>query len=304
MASEESALVEFFRLLGHKIIHSESSWWYEVQPKVLLPLPYYRLIDPTEEEIRSLFQKHRLRVVRYPAPLNSYGFLSNITVNKKKDYDLKDLHQKARNQTRRGLENCEVRPVDFDELATIALPLNESTALRQGRQSQYADPEYWKRYCGAAKQVKGITAWGSFVKGQLASFLISAEAGCDWREWIVNHSLTDLLSKYPNNALAFTAAQHFFQNEGCQGICYGLGSLEEVPLLDHFKSRMGWTVVDIKQRLVFSRDLRAAFSLCRDPFLRLLNLAFPRNYHIRKTSAMIRLYRQQTYDISERQKDE
>ena len=289
-------MAEFFDRLGHKIIYSPNACWYEVQPGVLLSIPYYKLVEPTEQELQELIKAHKLQAIRFPTMLNHFGFLSNIVVNTNKNYDFSSMHQKARNQTRRALENCKVEQIDFNFLSDHGLPLNDDTAKRQGRESQYASPDYWNKYCQAAKGVEGVTAWGSFIDGQLAAFLVAVEVD-DWVEWIVNHSATALRNKYPNNALAFSVAQHFFQKKNCTGICYGLGSLEPTPDLDHFKQRMGWRLEPVKQRLVFANKLALAATLAREPFLKLIGALFPKSYKIRKTSAMIRLYRQQTVDI-------
>ena len=296
MPIESGRMAEFFDRLGHKIIHSSNACWYEVQPGVLLSIPYYKLVEPTEQELQELIKSHKLQAIRFPTTLNNYGFISNIVINTNVNYDLTSLHQKARNQTRRALESCTVKQVDFDFLREHGLPLNIDTAQRQGRESQYAYSDYWQKFCGAAKVVEGVSAWGSFIDGQLAAFLVAVEAG-DWVEWIVNHSSTVLRNKYPNNALAFTAAQYFFQTKKCVGICYGLGSLEPTPELDHFKQRMGWRLEPVKQRLVFANKLALAAAIAQEPFLKLIGGLFPKSYKIRKTFAMIRLYRKQTADI-------
>ncbi|MHC4159149.1 MAG: hypothetical protein ACYSSO_08735 [Planctomycetota bacterium] len=294
--SDPNSMAEFFERLGHKVIKSESAWWYDVQPKVLLSLPYYKLIEPSPEESYGLLNKQKLRAIRHPTTLGSFGFTSTLAVNTNPNYNLSCQHQKARNQTRRGMENCIVEEIDFDYLVKDGLSLNQDTAARQGRESQYANPDYWRKYCMAAAATSGVSAWGAFVEGQLAAFLVAIEVE-DWVEWVVNHSAPALLKKYPNNALAFRAAQHFFQKRGCRGICYGLGSLEPTPALDHFKQRMGWTLQPIKQHLIFSKKMRFAFSFAREPSLKVLSGIFPKNYAVRKATAMIRLYRQQTHDV-------
>jgi hypothetical protein len=294
LESNSNAMGEFLERLGQRTVRSESAWWHEVQPGVLLSFPYHRLIQPSEDEVDELFGRYRLRVVRYPMPLSSFGFLSTVAINTNRDYDLSCQHQKARNQTRRGMENCVVEEVDPNYLAENALRLNQETARRQGRKSQYADPDYWRKYCKATQATSGVSAWGAFVDGRLAAFLVAIEVD-NWAEWVVNHSSTALLKKYPNNALVFRAAQHFFQKKGCEGICYGLGSLEATPHLDHFKERMGWTLLPIKQRLVLSKKVHYASLPIREPFLKLLGKIFPRSYKVRKASAMIRLYRKQSY---------
>lgn len=298
MASNPNSMVEFFERLGHKIIQTQSAWWYDVQPRVLLSLPYYKLVEPAEEEIAKLMHEYKLRALRFPTVLKNFGFVSNLALNTKTDYDLSDQHQKARNQTRRGLENCKVEQIDFDFLMDKGLELNEETAKRQGRESQYANPDYWRKYCQAAKETAGMSCWAASVEDKLASFLVAIEVD-DWVEWVVHQSLTPLLKKYPNNALVYTAAQYFFKERHRKGICYGLGSLEQTPHLDHFKERMGWKLEPIKQRLVFSKNIRIALSLAREPLLKILEKIFPENYTARKTIAMTRLYRQQTSDVSE-----
>lgn len=296
MQTKLNPMGEFFERLGHRIVQSKNAWWYEVQPRVLLSFPYYKLVEPQEEEIAALMREHKLRAIRYPTTLNSFGFVSTLAVNTNQDYDLNCQHQKARNQTRRGLENCVVEKVDFAYLIEKGLPLNQDTAKRQGRESQYADPAYWREYCEAAEATPGVSAWAALVDGQLAAFLVAIEID-DWVEWVVNHSLSALRNKYPNNALVFQAAQHFFQKKGCKGICYGLGSLEPTLHLDHFKGRMGWVLKPIKQRLVFSKKMRFVFPFAQETCLQGLIKIFPKSYSVRKATAMIRLYRQQTYDV-------
>jgi hypothetical protein len=290
---------EFFKRLGHKIIHTPKASWYEVQHRVLLSFPYYKQVEPTEDELNELMTTNKMLAIRFPTMLDKFGFISNVVVNTNKNYDFASMHQKARNQTRRALENCKVEQIDFDFLYKNGLSLNDDTAKRQGRESQFASPDYWRKYCEAAKNVEGFSAWGSFIDGQLAAFIIAIEVD-DWVEWVVNHSATEFRNKYPNNALAFSAAQHFFQNKDCTGICYGLGSLEPTPDLDHFKERMGWRLEPIKQRLVFSNKFRIITELAWEPLLRFIGGIYPESYKVRKTLAMIRHYRSQTIQVPER----
>lgn len=302
MLIDNNPMVNFFARLGHKIIQTTNACWYDVQPRVLLSCPYYKPVTPTEDELHNLMENNKLLAIRFPTMPDRLGFVSNIVVNTDKNYDFHSMHQKARNQTRRALENCKVEQIDFNFLASHGLPLNEDTAKRQGRESQYARPDYWCRYCQAADKVEGVTAWGAFVDGKLASFLVAIEVN-DWVEWVVNHSATEFRNKYPNNALAFSTAQYFFQKKNCTGICYGLGSLEATPELDHFKQRMGWRLELIKQRLVFSKKLQIMAGLAREPVLKLIGSMFPLNYKVRKTSAMFRLYRQQIFDVPKQDGD-
>ena len=293
--SSEGSL-EFFRRIGQRVVRTASTWWHEAQPRVMLSYPYQQSIEPDEDEIRRLFRDYKLRVLRFPTPLDSYGFPSTVAVNTNNEYNLKDLHVKARNQTRRGLENCKVLQLDFNDLREHGLRLNQDTAQRQGRESQYADPTYWKTLCEAGEATPGLEAWGSFVEGELAAYLVSVRFG-SWVCWLLENSANHLLTKRPNNALAFEAGRHYLCHTDIQGICYGLGSLESVEALDRFKRRMGWTLQPIKQRLVISRTARAVCLVARGPLLTQLGRFFPKSYSVRKATAIIQLYQQQSSEV-------
>lgn len=289
-----NAMAEFFERLGERIVRSPSACWHEVQPGVILSFPYHRLITPDTSELRALFRTHRLRAVRFPTLTSAFGFHSTLELNTRSDYDLKHLAPTARRQTKQGLAACQVRTLDFDELERAGLPLARQTAQRQNLDTAYADPHYWRRFCRAGAAVPDAHAWGAFCDGTLAAFLVSVNVD-DWVNCIYTASSRDHLDRRPNNALLFAASRRFLVEEK-KRICYGLGSLEHLPQLDHFKRQMGWTLQPIKQRLVFSRLLGSAFSLAREPVLRGMERLLPRSYTVRKVAGMIRLHRQQTFD--------
>jgi len=296
VGAESNPMGEFFERLGQRTIRSESSWWYEVQHRVLLSFPYYKLIKPSEAEINTLMHEHKLRAIRYPTTLESFGFVSTLELNSNHKYDLDCLHPTARRQTRQGLKNCIVQEIDFDYLEKTGLSLNRDTAKRRGRESQYADADYWRKYCQAAKNTQGAIALGALVGDELGSYVIAIVFD-GWVNCLQTNSSSALLSKRPSNALLFEVTRHYLRDlEGYQ-ICYGIGSLEEVSELDRFKVRMGWELKPIKQRLIFSNKMRYAFLPVREPCLKVLNRIFPKSYTVRKVSAMIRLYRRQTYDV-------
>ncbi len=285
-------MAEFFSRFGQRTIRSESTWWHEVQPGVLLSFPYYRVLEPDRVEIDKLLRHHRLWALRYATPPSGIGFDTTVPLNTNAVYDLGALHQKARNQTYRALENCTVNELSFDDLMTRGLSLNEGTAKRQGRDSEYADPAYWRKYCNSAKATSGFSAWAAWVDGKLGAYLIVA-AFDGWVNWLVQNSATALLNKRPNNALVYETARHFLRDTEYKRICYGLGSLENVAALDRFKQRMGWTLQPVRQRIAFAPGIRRSLALVREPMLKLATRAFPKSYFVRKTAAMIRLYRTQ-----------
>jgi hypothetical protein len=293
MAGDPNPMAEFFERIGQKAIRSESSWWYEVQRRVLLSFPYYVLIEPPPEEIEELFGKHKLRAVRYPTPAEAFGFPSAVEVNTDPTYDLSCVQPRTRRYIRQALKTCKYEQIGFDYLMKDGLSLNRDTAERQGRATIYTDPDYWRRYCQAGKAVPGVTAWAVMVEGQLGTYLVAVE--CDgWWNWLLTNSSATLSSVRTSHVLFYEATRRFFENDPEKKICYGLGSLESVSELDHFKLKVGVTRQPIKQRLVLSTQMRCAASLAREPCLKALGRLFPKSYKIRKAAAMIRRYRQQS----------
>ncbi len=65
MQSGTKAMVQFFQSLGHRVIQSENSWWYEVQPGVMMSFPYHRLLIPRREELTKIIEDHHLKALRF-----------------------------------------------------------------------------------------------------------------------------------------------------------------------------------------------------------------------------------------------
>ncbi len=284
----------FLARLGHEVVEAADATWYDVQPRVFLAVPYFRTISVSEESIRDLLRRHHLRGLRFATDPSQFGFESTVAVNRDLAYDFHSQHPKARNQTRRGLERCSVEQVDFSYLATEGMRLNLDTAARQGIRNQYVDSGYWSRYCVAATGCAGMSAWGAFTGGKLAAFLVAAEID-GWVEWILNHSLADARQSYANNALVYVAARHYLQGQQRRGICYGLGSLEPTPDLDHFKVRMGWELVPVRQRLALSRGLDLAARAVPVGVLRGMGRLVRNTYSIRKALAVLGKYKEQGF---------
>jgi hypothetical protein len=202
----------------------------------------------------------------------------------------------VRRYIRKSLKICKVEQIDFDYLFKHGLPLNLDTANRQGRKTVYTGPTYWRKYCEAAKATPGIAAWAALVGGQLGTYVVMAEFD-GWWNWLLTHSSAALSKHRTSHVLFYEASRQFFQNNPDKKICYGLGSLEFVLELDRFKQKMGIKRQPIKQRIVLSKSTSFAFTLAREPFLKALKKLFPQSYTVRKATAMIRLYRQQSRDV-------
>ena len=290
MPTDSNPMQEFFERIGHRTYRTETAWWYEVWPRAVLSFPYHRLLEPDRSEIDRLIRDHRIKVVRYPTPLEAFGFPNTLEVQTDAAFDLGRLDREARRQTRQGLKQCTFERIGFDDLATHGLEMNRATAERQGRETIYCDADYWRRYCEAGKATEGVRAWGVMVEGKLGSYLVDI-AFDGWSNWHLVHSLAELLPKRPNNVLFYEATRQFLA--AGYKVCYGLGSLENTGSLDRFKVNMGVTVLAIKNRLILSGKARLAARLTPGPALALVARLFPKSYTVRKGVALLRQYRGQ-----------
>lgn len=292
MPTDSNPMAEFFERAGHRTFRTETSWWYEVWPGSAFSLPYHHLIQPDRSEIERLIRDHKMRLVRYPTPLEAFGFPNTLEVRTDPNFDLSSLEREAGRQTRQGLKQCTFQRIDFDYLREHGIVLNRGTAERQGRKTIYCDPDYWRRYCDAGKATEKARAWGVFAEGQLASYLVELDWE-GWSNWHLVHSSVELLKKRPNNVLFYEATRQLLASAPGYKICYGLGSVEPTPALDRFKVHMGISVLPIKNRLIFSGTARLAVAFARPSFLWLLRKVFPKSYAVRKGAAIMELHRRQ-----------
>jgi hypothetical protein len=181
-------------------------------------------------------------------------------------YDLKSLAGKARNQTRRGLERCEVRAVPSEFLSEAGLRLHEETLKRQGRRLQSSFRSSWLRYTKGASECREAEAWAAFCEGQVASFLIAFRMG-EVSHVLIMRSATGLLRNYPNNAVLFAYIRHTITSGIAREVSIGFESIQEgMDSLDHFKVGMGFKKKPLDQRI----ELRPSLArVLRKPVLAL-----------------------------------
>jgi len=249
---------EFWQIQGNKVIETKSCYWYNPHPLFFMSLPFHRLVTPSRSELAKVLLQGPSVAVRFPTVPNGTGKEGGLFICSDRNYDLSSLHQKARNQTRRGLENCTVEQVDFGYLAEHGHTLNEETFQRQGRDPHRITEKQWHRYCEAASQTHDFEAWGAFVKGHLAAFMVTALVE-DCFNILHQSSSADYLAYYPNNALIFTVTKLKLSCPEVGYVSYGLKSLDDTGGLDHFKLRMGFELKPFKDCIVFNPLLKPFF---------------------------------------------
>lgn len=242
------SFASFLAAAGHRVVKTESAFWYDATLGFFLSIPSHHRLCPGQAELREVLRHQPCFGVRFPAPVDGPGKLSYQIVCDLEDYGLERLSQNVRSKVRRGLRRCEVRQVPIPQLAVLGRTADTDTLSRQGRTWRFGGAQ-WDRYWAAADR-PGMEAWGAFVQGELAAFLLTADLD-DCVEFLLARSRSDRLDAYPNNALIFTVAEEMLVKRRMKKVTFGLESLEPVGPLDQFKFGMGFRQEPIRQRVVF-----------------------------------------------------
>ena len=289
---EPAVFAEFLKRQGHHIIETESCFWYNAQFRFYFYFPYHRLITPTREELNRLLWGESLIGMRYFTPSDGYGKESYLIVCSDKDYDITSVDAKyARRQTRRGLENFEIRQFDFAELVTLGSKTIRDTLIRQGRDPNTWEDEKWQLYCSAANGLCGFEVWGAFKEGNLAAFIVGFQMEDHYT--ILHHSsATDYLRLYSNNALVFKLTKLKLSSPKVNHVFYGPASLDAPESLDKFKFRMGFKKRPMKQRIVFNPLLKPLVNTLSYKSIQKISATKPESDLWRKLEGIFRFYLQ------------
>ena len=281
-------MAEWFRRRGCRLLRSTSSYWYEASPRVYQAFPFHWLIEPSEQELRSLLVANRAIALRYSTPLTApVGKVSYHMVCDEPAYCLKNLPRQVRQNVRHGLDYARIEPITLSRLAEEGWRLRQETLARQGRASA-EDEVWWRRLCLSAEGLPGFEAWGALHEGQLAaSFLAFHGEGCF--TLLYEQSTSESLGFRVNNAIYFAVTQAAFQHPDVSFVFSGLHSLDADAGIDQFKLRMGFTARPVRQRVVFHPLLAP---LCR-PGHRVIRSMLNSGAHspmLTKTEGMMRFY--------------
>jgi hypothetical protein len=247
--------VDFLSRLGHRVVQTRTSYWYDTSRFFFMSAPPHRLYEPSEDELRVVLRKLPSLGVRFATPFEGTGKPSYQLVCDNARYGLDVLSANVRSKVRRGLKRCAVGPVSFAELATAGRRAHQDTLARQGRDG-VLDGDRWDRFWTAAAGTPGMEGWGAWTGDILAAFLVTVTFQ-DGVEFMLARSCSDELGAYPNNALIFSVAEEMLVCRGVPEITFGLESLEPVGPLDQFKLSMGFRQRPLRQRVVFHPVLRA-----------------------------------------------
>jgi hypothetical protein len=263
------AYAKFYTSVGNKVLETPHGVWIGPRHGFFIRLPFYDITPPQEQELEFLFNQRRILGINYAAAPGCKGKISHNYFVRDHNYNMNNLNTNCRRNVQKGLNCCQIRPMSFDELYRLGMPLNLDTLCRQGRSDRLiSNPDQWKRLCRAGEELEQIEAWGAFVQGELGSYIITTRLG-PVVSVLYSHSRTSLLASRSSPALYFSMIQTLMQRAGVEAVYNGAEWLTTSMGLDRFKQGMGFIaepVVFVTQlrplasRLLLNRGVRYAIS--------------------------------------------
>jgi GNAT superfamily N-acetyltransferase len=280
---------EWLRRMGHRVVRTRSTYWFDAGPRVFQAFPYHWVIQPTEDELREFLYKENAIGLRYSTPLEAEeGSCSYHVVYERATYELKDVNPSIRAKVRRGLEACRVGPIPLERYAKEGWSIERDTQDRQRRRCRRGR-EWWERMVGATAGLSGFEAWGAEVEGKLAAGLMLVRID-DCVCMLYQQSHSDYLPLRVNNALLFDTTKAQVARPGVHLIHNGLHSLDAPASVDRFKTRLGYAVKPVRQRVMFHPLLTPWFGAGTSLFLdRMVGLC-PESELIQKAKGLTRFY--------------
>lgn len=280
-------LARFFELRGREIVEAAGALWYSVPGRIFMSLPHQLTPDPERAEIRRMLRQTRGLGVRYPSQTRP-GYPSGLYVCRNKEYDFGSVQPRLRSKVRRGLENCEIRRIEADELLAQGLLLNHETMSRQGRyDAEFGEAAQWRRLVYAIPQCPEIEPMGAFIGGRLAAYCICCRED-GWLHMLHQMSRQQDLEFFPNHALDFAVTRQIVLDPTLEAVCFGLMGLVAGTGLHDYKVRLGYET--IPQNSVFELHPALAPVMAGAPVvggLQLLRKLRPQNQLIERVTTVL-----------------
>ncbi len=238
-------------MVEKRSLHRIKPIWVALRPKVVMLEPF---LDG-DEEIPALPPGMWLgRVIWDYDPAREQGAAAKAWICQSTDYDFKDLHYKARNQTRKAeKEGGGVVRKNWNEIWEHVSSLVEKTFVRQGRDSARSFLGYLERLRALDESAwnGAVELWVAEKSGRIGALII----GLKYRgTYHILHQLsdTDELSWCPNNLATFHVTRHAMQDLRCNRVNYGVDGLDEGKLdgLATFKTRMGFELLPCREAFI------------------------------------------------------
>lgn len=261
---------DFLKEVDQRVMWIDGVPFGEYRPFFYWSLPRFaRYENATWGGTRRLLAGRALGVFHPDAAGGKH--LVSFNVCRTVGYGLETLHPKKRNQTRRGLTQCEIRAVDWVEMAREGMAINTAALKRQGRwSSRLGNRHWWARQCAASSRCPDVLARGAAVQGGLTAYVHAVihdgvqEGPERIRVGNISHFMSDSrhLKRYPNEALVYSVTRELLEGHGCAYVVFGAASDDRN--LSAWKRHMGFIEEPV------------SFAIKAHPLLHLVRLFLPK----------------------------
>lgn len=245
--------------LGHIVVSTNTKLWINVRKGVYQLSPPFNPEEIKENDVREFFHKNKsalvLRYFTVGDELNDN--IDTILYISTPPYDFSMLGQKARNQTRRGLErvsikieslNGDIEEAAYQVYAEHIRRLNVFNTDEKIRRR-------WEEWIEALRNSDIKELWCAYDGNEMVAFALVV-----WTPWGVEIGMQRFkmsASKlYPNNALIYTIANSVF-DRGAELLSFGLSRYGGGKKgLDHFKKNMNFKCIPLKENYVWNPVIR------------------------------------------------
>jgi len=279
---------EWLRRQGHRVVRTESSYWFDVQPQVFQSFPYHWVVQPSQQELNDFLRAEIVIALRYSTPVSvPQGHISYHAVVDTAAYSMDSMDRRVRQNIRTGLKHCQVEKITFDRLATEGWLLERDTEARQSRRGAH-DEAAWRKRCAIAAELPGFEAWGALVDGRLGASLMTVQID-DWCEMLSQQCDRDQMRNRVNNALTYVVTKTMCERPNIHSIFYAIQSLDAPATIDEFKFRMGYVAKPLRQHVVLHPLIEPFAGVGYAIVKRALGI-WPSSFFLAKTAGMLKFH--------------
>jgi len=224
---------------GRRIVEAGGVLWQSVARRMFISIPCQLRLDKSRDEVDRMLRTARALGVRFPSVTRA-GLPGGLYVCRTRTYDLASMHRNFRQKVRQGMQRCEVRDVQCDELASQGMLLNLDTMERQGRfDAEFGDRARFERLVDAVFRVPAMGVRGAFVDGRLSAYDITCRED-GWVHIVHKMSRRSDLEHCPNHVLDYTVTREALADTAVEAVTMGWQSMLSMDGLHEYKTRLGY----------------------------------------------------------------
>lgn len=232
-------LQHFYHRIGQSAVISEGGLWLNETRLSLMTIPGVLPLRPSRMEVQRLLRQSGKMAAVFGCGFETGRVVDSFWV-RDRDYGLHSLQRQFRQQVKAAQQVCICRPVDWGEMAALALPVNRETFRRRGRgRTSMTEPDLWLKYCHAAAALPGYEVMGCFVQGELAAYMVTwvHEGVCFGLHMFWSDAYR---AAHPTHALYYETVRERMVRPGIEAMTVGRQSIPAMTSVDRFKGHAGF----------------------------------------------------------------